>query len=572
MEEHMERVLDIMNARALGHATNEQVEQVVAAVLQNSDANGTLTTPVQPLPLPFGTDQIQQQEKEVDKSFHGTAVEKVAVQPVSIAAPAREEENANERTHHPPTSTGALLAIGREKVSIELDEEEYDNLPAEEPECLEPPKPKKRGRGRPRKQPSTPETGLAAIDWVRYQEIPLGKQGAKMMTTFGDAKHPDPETVAATLLGARRMLQTAMQDARALRRTNKALYTSAQNSLRAYRPTKPTQQEHISSELLFRASEGYDQLSYDPKCGFDIEELRLLFPEEMSAYQRWNNMHDATATDAKNDVDEFASRTAELSHNDDNDEEEEVPNPQLAGGHLQERAAQFDLRTTQMPASWYLRFAEVRQGSFLPRRSGRDATWENARKQRKSKGAPRSGTWAHLSSVSVRFLHWLGFDPQSALPPPNEDATQALGFLGYDFFGRIVEKAIYLRNLARNEGHGVNILLELPDGEHLVPHDIDKAMEDSDIKPTPLYSSKEEKIGPQLYFGPGFESRLELEIEQLMAGGKRERKLTPEELLIRQEEDKLFEKLSAPPCNKGIASLIDDREEFESVPAKKRRI
>jgi hypothetical protein len=38
------------------------------------------------------------------------------------------------------------------------------------------------------------------------------------------------------------------------------------------------------------------------------------------------------------------------------------------------------------------------------------------------------------------FLHWVGFDPTSALSPPNEETTQALAFLAHDFFGKIVEK------------------------------------------------------------------------------------------------------------------------------------
>jgi hypothetical protein len=37
-------------------------------------------------------------------------------------------------------------------------------------------------------------------------------------------------------------------------------------------------------------------------------------------------------------------------------------------------------------------------------------------------------------------LHWVGFDLASALSPPNEPTTQALGFLAYDFVGKIVEK------------------------------------------------------------------------------------------------------------------------------------
>ena len=49
-------------------------------------------------------------------------------------------------------------------------------------------------------------------------------------------------------------------------------------------------QEAASADMLYRAMEGYDKLAYDPKCGFDIDQLRQLFPEEMLAYNRWNEV------------------------------------------------------------------------------------------------------------------------------------------------------------------------------------------------------------------------------------------------------------------------------------------
>ena len=59
----------------------------------------------------------------------------------------------------------------------------------------------------------------------------------------------------------------------------------------------------------------------------------------------------------------------------------------------------------------------------------------------KKRGRPNKRTnWQNLHHSSVVFLHWIGFDQRSALSPPNEETTQALGFLAYDFFGKIVEK------------------------------------------------------------------------------------------------------------------------------------
>ena len=224
----------------------------------------------------------------------------------------------------------------------------------------------------------------------------------------------------------------------------------------------------------------------------------------------------------------------------------------VAEGHLEERAAQFDARTTQMNDDWYMRFSEVRQGSFLPRKAGRKSAeerqWDTTRKQNTGRGRPKNhGNWESMSPSSIRFLHWVGFDPRSSLPPPNDETTEALGFLGYDFMGRIVEKvrsfsllsrlcsstvtsnnvarllyhsakAIYLRNVANNKDDK-GLLLELQEGEQLEVDDIEKAINDSTIRPVPLYSASDDvssqpAVPAQLYFGPGFEDRLEMEMEE----------------------------------------------------------
>jgi hypothetical protein len=44
-----------------------------------------------------------------------------------------------------------------------------------------------------------------------------------------------------------------------------------------------------------------------------------------------------------------------------------------------------------------------------------------------------------MGFAHVRFLHWVGFDPATELPPPDEETAEALAFLAYDVFGRIIE-------------------------------------------------------------------------------------------------------------------------------------
>jgi hypothetical protein len=77
--------------------------------------------------------------------------------------------------------------------------------------------------------------------------------------------------------------------------------------------------------------------------------------------------------------------------------------------------------------------------------------WDANRKKGRGRPMKNKGNWESMSAPSVRFLHWVGFDPRSALPPPNEETTEALAFLGYDFMGRIVEKV----------GHSVHLSIGL---------------------------------------------------------------------------------------------------------------
>ena len=63
------------------------------------------------------------------------------------------------------------------------------------------------------------------------------------------------------------------------------------------------------------------------------------------------------------------------------------------------------------------------------------------------------------------------------------------------------------------------ILYELEPGEQLDRTEIEKAMNDPDIKPVAMYSAAggsgaSPKLAAQLYFGPGFEDRLEMELEE----------------------------------------------------------
>jgi len=84
-------------------------------------------------------------------------------------------------------------------------------------------------------------------------------------------------------------------------------------------------------------------------------------------------------------------------------------------------------------------------------------------------------------------------------------------------------QSIFLKNLekARQKNPEVDertIILELLPGEQLEVSDIEKAMEDPDIKPTAIHSAESTGGAAQLYFGPGFEDRLEMELDEYVSG------------------------------------------------------
>jgi hypothetical protein len=187
-------------------------------------------------------------------------------------------------------------ATTAKETEIQQDIDDYDNIEEEEPANKRP------------KRTCTKKWAPATIKSMRedddeeesdpLDQIPLGKAGARMMVTFGDGQKPNPEVVSAALLGARNCLHVAIKDARALRRHQKDEYTRARKvAMMGKRNTKggpptaeETSRESVGANMLYRAMEGYDKLAYDPKCGFDNEQLKQLFPEEMQAYNRFNEV------------------------------------------------------------------------------------------------------------------------------------------------------------------------------------------------------------------------------------------------------------------------------------------
>jgi hypothetical protein len=331
----LQQIYQIISDRSEGRATNEDVEAAVSRLLTKQE-NGTTS-------------------------------------------------NAAALKHPPPTALSvARAAHTEEDPIINEDMEDYD---IDETETLASsssttPQTQQQVSARKRKRNTSSENNddnqvVAEPDWSLYSDIPLGKQGAKMMTTFGDARSgPDPAAVAATLLGARKMLQTILHDARHVRRHYRKVYRHAKETLRHDAPQKPVLQEEWTTELLYKALKGYDPQATAPPCGFGLPELRQLCPEEMNAYARWNALHDAAVVDTEKKEAEMvavaaaaavASKAAKEDEDDDEDvddddaeEGDRIVDMALTEGHLQERAEQFDLRTDRMEKGWYLKFSNIR--------------------------------------------------------------------------------------------------------------------------------------------------------------------------------------------------------------------
>jgi hypothetical protein len=423
-----------------------------------------------------------------------------------------------------------------------------------------------------------------ATAWKDMESIPLGTLGAKLMIIFGDGPRPDPQACALALLSTRECLQNAIKDARALRRKLREEFQKARAAVNYHKIKKkersvigPEGLQGIDMSMYFKAIYGHDKLCFDNPCGFDQQQLEMLFPEEMYQYKRFNKMHDAY-TKSKNNNGKVADGV-EMDSSDVEDEKEDLNHAAHStsshvGGYLQERLSQFDLRTERMLDNWYLTFSEVRKGSFLDRGglSSEDRIWEKHRK--KFKGRKKFATWETLPASHVAFLHWIGFDQRSALPPPDAATTEALSFLAYDFFGKIIEKAILMRCLKRRKQGVTNqddkdleLILELVGDEQLTKEDIEEALNDSTVIPKPLYNASNSVLtsnAMQTYFGPGFEDRIEIEMEQFTSGSVE--MLTEEEIDIRKKEDELFNELKKPPVKlDGIIDVLDDAEKTDSV-------
>ena len=451
----------------------------------------------------------------------------------------------------------------------------------------------------------TEESKMLLVPWnpnitsrTPLHEIPMGPYCAKIMVNFGDGDRPEPLAVRRVLEIVRKQMQTAIKDARALRRRQVIEYQKARaftEQDKALTVSSKRKKESdfdfcnvghfsIGAENLFQAIQsGYDRLSYESPCGFDVAQLYKLFPGEMACYERWRKMKnysregtkvnlslaDKRKANRKNRRASFVSSvspkpsdsedddvTKEIENLDDDDDDDDDRNndnfdnaESIGAGALDEkrmfdaienkpseessdsdgeydeneknnnkkgeRLDVFDKRTTRMTAKWYMKFSDTyRQGTFLPnnKKDKSDPLQGGPRKKRKI------SSWSFHRKTTQRFLHWLGFDPGSSLPPPGQEVANALAFLAHDCVGRIVESSITLL-LESQPGvdPGEAKYLDVPKGFQLRLEDIENACKSTHMFACPLNSGGLRQKKYTLYTGPGCEDRLEAEVEQLAA-------------------------------------------------------
>ena len=271
----MQQVLQLLSARTRGQASNDEVERAVSQVLSTAGMGPPAAT---------AAASVATKKQTAKKKASPVFKIKVDTEDYDFDDDDADEQDKSNNDNGSDSKKKAVAAKQKD--------------PQEE-------------------QQTSAQTRKRKISQSKYDydSIPMGKQGAKMMTAFGDGADPHPEVVSATLLGARRLLQVTIQDARALRRKQKQRFLRARADVAKDYTTKASRaaakaaklnnnqqepsdhpQEVADAEMLYRAMSGHDKLAYDPKCGFDYDQLKALFPEEMRAYGRWNQVCNGSAS------------------------------------------------------------------------------------------------------------------------------------------------------------------------------------------------------------------------------------------------------------------------------------
>ena len=170
IEDQMEAVLKLMTKRSNGEVTNVQIESAVSEILERMGAKPPASRPL--------------------KKQKVTTERQINVDTVDYDDDDDDDEEEEEKA---PDSNMKVKIKKDDKKRKKKDLEEYQD---------------------------------------QISMIPLGREAAKMMTTFGDGPNPLPKAIETALMGTRETLQLSIMDARAIRRRQKQTFDEARQTLR----------------------------------------------------------------------------------------------------------------------------------------------------------------------------------------------------------------------------------------------------------------------------------------------------------------------------------------------------
>tara|TARA_B110000305_G_scaffold215023_1_gene252192 strand:+ start:758 stop:1702 length:945 start_codon:yes stop_codon:yes gene_type:complete len=230
-----------------------------------------------------------------------------------------------------------------------------------------------------------------------------------------------------------------------------------------------------------------------------------------------------------------------------------------------------------MKSKWYARYEETfRTGSFT--KFAKNSRGHKG-PSRRTTGANARITWNTLPKPTARFLHWLGFEPNSSLPPPSKEVADALSFLAHDTVGRIVESAITsLLEAQPGVQPGDAKFMDLPKGFQLRPEHVVDACRSGHIFACELrgaeeWEKRDTNVQKTLYWGPGCEERIEAELKLLDKSMTGEKTKDPLESKIPAREGPRSVKNNNPEEEDAEKqSRLKDEEIFSNLDTSMNRI
>ena len=160
-ENQIDSLLQLVTARARGEVGNEEVEGAISRLLQQQPPTGTTATTANNLAPATASARVSEKAVIEDDDDY--------------------DDPGDDASHPKPSAGGGSRGTKRRRSGSSSSGNDDDN------------------NGGGGDDGSENEIDQSK-QWDELDAIPLGRQGAKMMVTFGDGRNPRPKTVEAALL------------------------------------------------------------------------------------------------------------------------------------------------------------------------------------------------------------------------------------------------------------------------------------------------------------------------------------------------------------------------------------